>query len=185
MIRQIIVSLMRSVLASARSADRASFNFASAGDDVVIDPLVEIHDPERIHLGRNVHLRQGVVLQPGRNEIRIGSDSGINPYTCIYGKVRIGRYCMIAPHVMIAGGDHAIDGIDVPMIKKGRSTNRGVEIDDDVWLGASVVVVDGVRIGKGAVVAAGSVVTKDVGDYDIVAGNPARKIKNRLDGDSS
>ncbi|MFZ5765136.1 MAG: acyltransferase [Thermodesulfobacteriota bacterium] len=149
------------------------------GKGVTIDRHVRISNPERVFLGDFVQLNQGVVLRPGHHEIHIGASSGINPYVTIYGKVRIGRYAMIAPHVMIAGGNHVYDRTDIPMIKIGRSINLGVIIEDDVWLGANAVVLDGVTIGTGAIVSAGAVVVADVAPYDIVAGNPARVIKNR------
>ncbi len=151
------------------------------GKNLRIEQHVQFSDAQNILLGNDILICQGVILRPRRNQIFIDDGSSINPYVCIFGKVRIGKYATIAPNVMVFGGNHAIDGIDVPMIQKGRSDIRGIEIGDDVWLGASSVILDGVSIGKGAVVGAGSVVTKDVQGYDIVAGNPARRIGSRLD----
>lgn len=153
--------------------------FGKKGSSLVIGRQVCFTNPKNIYIGDNVQLQQGVVLRPGRNKIFIGDDTGINPYVCIYGKVSIGKYGMIAPHVMIAGGNHSYDRLDVPMIKAGKSTNKGIIIGDDVWVGANSVVLDGVTIGNGAIIGAGSTVTSDVGPFDIVAGSPARRIGTR------
>lgn len=152
-----------------------------AGRGVTLGPCVEILQPQRVRLDNDVTLRTCVILQPGRHQIAIGRGSGINPYVCIYGQVEIGAYAMIAPHVVLAGGNHAIDDTDTPMILQGRGTSHGIVVEDDVWLAAHAVVTDGVRIGRGAVVAAGAVVTRDVSPYDIVAGVPATRIGSRHD----
>ncbi len=65
------------------------------------------------------------------------------------------------------------------MILWGKGSNKGIITEEDVWIGANSIVIDGVKIGKGAVIAAGAVVTKDVNPYDIVSGNPAKVIKSR------
>jgi acetyltransferase-like isoleucine patch superfamily enzyme len=85
---------------------------------------------------------------------------------------------MIAPHVMLAGGNHGYFDTTKPM-RFQEGTINGVVTGNDVWIGANAVVLDGVTIGDGAVVAAGAVVTKDVEAYAIVAGNPAKVIKHR------
>ena len=152
------------------------------GRGCLVDPTVEFRNERNIFLGDNVKVRRGVVLQANRaaeNAIRVGDESEINPYVCIFGKADIGRYVMIAPHVMIAGGNHIIDDFSQPMCKVPRSTNLGVTIEDDVWVGANVCIVDGVRLGTGCVVGAGAVVTRDVAPFDIVVGNPAKVVGNR------
>lgn len=156
-----------------------------AGRNVRLDRGVEFRPPERVSIGDDTQLRTGVILQPGRHEITIGNRCGVNPYVCIYGKVDIGDFAMIAPHVMIAGGNHAFDDTTQPMILQGRGTNRGVVIENDVWLGANAVVTDGCRVGTGAVVGAGAVVTHDVQPYEIVAGSPARPIGRRPRSDAA
>ena len=154
--------------------------FSQIGVNLYIDKNVEILYPERISIGGHVQLRQGVVLRAGKNGIAIGDYTAVNPFTCIFGNVRIGKYVMIAPHVMIAGGNHDFTDITMPMILQGKGTNKGICIKDDVWLGANSVILDGVTIGNGAIVGAGAVVTKDVAPYEIVAGNPASKIGSRV-----
>lgn len=168
---------MFSALINAARVARLRRKGCSVRSPITVDARVEIRGKGRIVIGRNVRIRTGVVLQTP-DEIVIGDYTGLNPYVTIYGKVTIGRYVMVAPHVMMAGGDHKFDDPSRPMKLQGH-TSRGIVVEDDVWIGANAVVVDGVRIGRGAIVAAGTVVTKDVEPYAIVGGNPARLIKFR------
>lgn len=148
-------------------------------ETVIIKYNCSLLNPEKITLQKNVKLNYGVILQPGYWEIVIGENSLINQYSCLYGNIIIGQNVMIAPHVMLAGGFHKSDRIDVPMLFQGDGTKGKIKIGDDVWIGANAVVLDGVEIGNGCIIGAGSVVTKNVKDYDVVAGNPAKIIYNR------
>ena len=129
-----------------------------------------------VFIGKNVFIKEGVILRGSK--IILGDNVGINPYTVIYGNVRIGSHVMISPHVTIAGGNHGFKSIDKPM-KCQKCTSKGIVIGDDVWVGSNSVILDGVNIYEGAIIAAGSVVTKDVNRYDVVAGVPAKVINNR------
>ena len=104
-------------------------------------------------------------------------------------KIIIGDHVMFGPEVMIIGGNHRYDFIGKFMDEINDSQKRpeddiGVIIEDDVWIGARVIVLDGVRIGRGSVIGAGSVVTKDIPPYSICAGVPARVLKFRWDIDT-
>jgi len=136
-----------------------------------------IEDPKKVHIGEHVRIREGVIIRSGSG-VSIGDHTGLNPYVVISGRVIIGKYNMIAPHAMLAGGNHEFRDRTVPMKLQGGRV-KGIILEDDVWVGANSVIVDGVRVGKGAIVAAGSVVTEDVQPYAIVGGNPARVIKHR------
>ncbi len=95
------------------------------------------------------------------------------------GRITIGSKCIFAQHISIIAANHLI-AKDQYMIDQAWDTEKNfVEIGDDVWIGSGVSILPGVRVGKGAILAAGSVVTKDVGEYEIVAGVPARLIKCR------
>ena len=102
-------------------------------------------------------------------------------------KLRIGSYCSIAPNVQfLLGGEHQINSISTYPFKVyefGYSREAGskgdIVVKDDVWIGTNVIILPGVHIGKGSVVGAGAVVTKDVPEYSVVGGNPARVIKKR------
>jgi acetyltransferase-like isoleucine patch superfamily enzyme len=98
----------------------------------------------------------------------------------IYSKVKIGDYSMLAPEVKIIGGDHRFDLVGLPMIFSGRDIQLETEIGKDVWIGTRTTILRGVKIGDGAIIAANSVVTKDVTPYSIVGGCPAKFIKNRF-----
>lgn len=86
---------------------------------------------------------------------------------------------MMGPDVVILLHNHRFDRTDVPMRFQEFSESEPVIIDDDVWIGCRVTILPGVRIGKGAIIGAASVVTKDVPEYAIVGGNPAKVIKMR------
>jgi acetyltransferase-like isoleucine patch superfamily enzyme len=105
---------------------------------------------------------------------------GINVHICA--NVQIGHFVLLASDVAIVGGDHRFDVVGVPIRFTGRD---GMEelltvIEDDVWIGHGCIIIAGVRIGRGAVVAAGTVVTKDVPPYAIVGGVPAKLIRYRF-----
>ncbi len=96
----------------------------------------------------------------------------------ISGSIKIGHTCLIASGCKFIDHDHGV-AKDVP-INIQRAVVAPIEISDEVWLGVNVVVLKGVRIGRGAVVAAGSVVTRDVGEYEIVGGIPAKFLRKRI-----
>jgi acetyltransferase-like isoleucine patch superfamily enzyme len=113
---------------------------------------------------------------PGR--VTFGQSCQVNEYAFIQ-EAEIGNFVMIAPNVAILASTHNHDRTDIPMIFQGETTDRKVFIEDDVWLGRNVLVMPGVRIGKGSIVAAGAVVTGDVPQYKVVGGVPARIISDR------
>ena len=87
---------------------------------------------------------------------------------------------MMAEDVLFLGGGHKYNRLDIPIGHQGAEPKTPLTIDDDVWIGARAMILPGCKhIGKGVIVGAGSVVTKDIPDYAIVGGNPARVIKYR------
>lgn len=92
---------------------------------------------------------------------------------------KCGDNVMMAPDCIIYVRNHESSRLDIPMCEQGSTEERPVVIGNDVWIGGRVIILPGVKIGDGAIIGAGSVVTKDVSEYDVVAGNPARVIKNR------
>lgn len=109
-----------------------------------------------------------------------GEYSFVGPHSVIYPNVSIGRYTMLANNVNILGGDHCYKNVELPIIFSGRDKLRPTIIGDDVWIGAHSVIMTGVSIGNGVIVAAGSVVTKDLAPYGIYGGVPAKLIKMRF-----
>jgi acetyltransferase-like isoleucine patch superfamily enzyme len=100
---------------------------------------------------------------------------------CILGpKVKLGRYVMLGPNVAVVGNDHVTSKPGVPIIFSGRPALKETVIEDDVWVGFGAIIMAGVRIGRGAIIGARSVVTKSVPPYEIHAGVPARKIGERF-----
>ncbi len=104
----------------------------------------------------------------------------IGPNCIIYPKVKIGAYSMLANNVSIIGGDHIFTKAGVPIIFSGREKEKSTIIGKDVWIGAHSIIMRGVIIGDGTIVAAGSVVTKDLEAFSIYGGIPAKKIKDRF-----
>lgn len=121
----------------------------------------------------------------------ISKDFELGPYSLvsrgayICGKVKAGKYVMLAPDVTIAGADHVFDQPGMPMYFAGRPELQETVIEDDVWIGARVCILAGVRIGRGSIVAMGSVVTRDVLPYSIVGGIPSKLIRQRFDAEAA
>ena len=117
------------------------------------------------------------VLQPGGG-ICIGSGSGLGVNCSVHGPIRIGDNVMMGPDVTILSQTHNIERTDIPMGQQGMRVAE-VVIGNDVWIGMRVVIMPGVKVGNGAVIGAGAVVTKDVPDFAVVGGVPAKIIKYR------
>jgi acetyltransferase-like isoleucine patch superfamily enzyme len=135
-----------------------------------------------IIFGDHCLIGHGVLLMPGTGDgvIQFGSESTIHPYSIIAGTggVYIGNGVRIAGHAVIMSHNHNFDRVDIPIWQQGI-TCAPIHIEDDVWLGARVTVLPGVRIGTGAVIGAGAVVTEDIPARAIAVGIPARVVKYR------
>lgn len=160
----------------------------TAGKNLILEDNVFINalSEEGIRTGDNVSIARdsilictGVIAHQGKG-IFIGKGTGINTgaYLGGQGGIHIGEQVIIGPGVQIFSENHNYEQPGIA-IKDQGVTRLGVSIGDHCWLGGRVTVLDGVHIGKGCVVAAGSVVTKSCPDYSILAGVPARIIKSR------
>lgn len=116
-------------------------------------------------------------------DLRAGNFCYIGPRCSIKPGVTIGDFTLLANNVQIIGCDHRFDIPGVPIIFSGRPEQLQTTIGKDCWIGANVIIMRGIKIGDGTIVAAGSVVTKSLDSYSIYAGVPARKIKDRFVGD--
>lgn len=136
-----------------------------------------------IEIDSYAEINEFVIIRTFDNPVVIGKYTQINPFTVIYGGsgVYIGDNVMIAPHCMIASGNHNYKQLDKPIRFAEDVTKGPIIIEDGVWIGANSTIVDGVRIGHNAVVAANSVVTKDVKPFEIVSGIPAKLFGDRID----
>lgn len=128
--------------------------------------------------GKNVNVEGGAFFHSGSN-LRIGDNSGIGVNADIGGEVTIGNDVMMGPNCVILTRNHKFDRTDIPMNQQNFAEYKAVSIADDVWIGQNVIILPGVQIAKGVVIGAGSVVTRNVSEYDVVAGNPARVLRNR------
>lgn len=127
--------------------------------------------------GKNINIEHGAYFGSGR-DIEIGNNSGLGFNCRVYGPLKIGDDVMMGPDVMIFTQNHETGRLDIPM-RLQTAPKEPVFIGDDVWIGARVIILPGKKIGKGVIIGAGAVVTKDVPDYAVVVGNPARVIKFR------
>ncbi len=128
--------------------------------------------------GKGVNIESGAAFSP---KVTLGDYSGIGINAKIYGTCHIGRYVMMGTDVTIITRNHRFDRTDIPMMEQGFEEERPVYIGNDVWIGDRALILPGVHIGDGSIIAAGAVVTKDVPPYSIVAGVPARKIRDRFE----
>ena len=112
----------------------------------------------------------------------MGMHCYINPHCVMFtgNGITLGDYVLLAPGVMLMPSNHAFARRDIPIRHQGFLQSRGgIVIEDDVWIGANSVILDGTHIGKGAIIAAGSVVRGQVPPYEIWGGTPAMMIKDR------
>ncbi|MEZ4711353.1 MAG: acyltransferase [Caldilineaceae bacterium] len=153
------------------------------GDHVVIDAL----SAQGVILGNNVTIAMhstiqctGVIRRLGVG-LKIGDNSAIGPYSFLgaQGGIEIGDNVIMGPRVNFHAENHNYNQIDLPIRLQGE-TRKGIWIDNDCWIGAGSIILDGVHINAGCVVAAGSIVTKSIPAYSIVGGVPAKIIKSRL-----
>jgi maltose O-acetyltransferase len=127
--------------------------------------------------GKKVNIEPKVIFF-NMSQSEIGDYSGIGMRSYV-GTVKIGRDVMIGEEFMAYSRNHEFKDVSLPMRMQGWQEDRPIIIEDDVWIGARVTILPGVKIGRGAIIGAGSVVTSDIPPYCIVAGNPARIIRSR------
>lgn len=135
----------------------------------------------QIYLKKNVILDRGVDIRSlEEGYIEIGENVYIGPYSCIAGPgpIKIGKSCLIGSHSGIYGNNHNFADPRYEIREQGI-TFKGITIEDDCWLGTNVKVLDGVTIGRGSVIGAGAVVTKDIPSYSVAVGVPAKVISQR------
>lgn len=135
------------------------FTLPECGNVQFLHPGVTINFPENVTIGDNIIINRNVLIT-ARSSITIGNN------------------VLIGSNVVLNDSNHQFADRETPINKQGH-TAEPIVIEDDVWIASNAIILKGVHIGKGAVVAAGSVVTKDVAPYTVVAGVPAKIIKNR------
>ncbi len=152
------------------------------GDYVFINALSR----NGVRLGRNVSIGQnsiiectGVIRELGEG-IEIGDNVGISPnaFIAVRGSISIGKNTIFGPGVSIHSENHCFSDRYRPIRTQG-ATREGIKIGKDCWIGSKAIILDGVNIGNGCIVAAGAVVNRDVPDYAVVGGVPAKFLKYR------
>ncbi len=129
-------------------------------------------------VGRDCRLDKSLFVYPGR--VSLGKRVYIGRYCYLDGDITIGDFTMLASSVAVVGGDHAFHQPGVLMIDSGREHWKPTKIGRDCWIGHGAILLNGITIGDGSIVAAGSVVLSDVPPLTIVAGNPARVVRPRF-----
>lgn len=149
------------------------------GSKGVLGRNVRVLGSVGLDLGSRIGIRNSVTLG-GYGRITVGDGTAINEGCVITAmeRVDIGARVMIAPRVYILDVDHKFDRRDIPIAEQGYVV-RPVVIEDDVWIGTGAVITKGVRIARGAIIGANSVVTRDIPPYAIAVGVPAKVIKER------
>lgn len=128
------------------------------------------------YCGKNVNIEKGAGFGP---ELQIGDNSGVGQDCKLSGKIIIGKDVMMGPNCIMRTYSHAHSRIDIPMDQQGFEEEQIMHIGDDVWIGTNVIILPGVNVGNHCILGAGAIVTKDVPDYAIVGGNPAKIIRMR------
>ncbi len=145
------------------------------GDNCFVSPLAAVFC-DRLEMGERSYIAAHAYVT---GEVVTGAHCTINPYAVVRGRVTLGEGVRIGAHASIIASNHGFDDPHTPIFQQ-QGTVKGITFGDDVWVGSGAIIVDGVHVGSHCVLAAGAVVTRDVADYAVVGGNPARLIRDRL-----
>ncbi len=154
------------------------------GDNVVIDDQCCLDakgsDNRGITIGSGVFVGRNTILSCKNGDIVLDdrANLGFNCEIFSASTVHVGSDVLMAAYTYLVGGDHLYDRVDIPVLQQGR-TARGIEVGAGVWLGAHVVVTDGSRVGRDAIVGAGAVVVGDIPEFAIAVGTPAKVLRDR------
>lgn len=152
-------------------------SYSSIGKDVWIGAY---GNRSKIVLNKNVNIKDRTTIYVKDCELLIDENSFLNGDCTIMAEsdVKIGKNVMIAPKCNIIATNHKYDDLNIDMIYQGLDS-KGIIIEDNVWIGINVTILDGVTIKSGSIIAAGAVVTKDTQSNSIYGGIPAKFIKKR------
>lgn len=158
-----------------------SDQFLKIGSNVIFESGVLVFHPENIDLGNNIYIGHNTILKAYyKNKLEIGDNTWIGQ-SCFFhsaGGITIGKNVGIGPSVKILTSVHSEEGISTPILFSSLEFKE-VSIGDDSDIGIGSIILPGVKVGRGVQIGAGSVVTKDVDDYTVVAGVPAKVLRKR------
>ena len=162
------------------------------GGNVHIGRLVWIHKTAiidakssgggAISIGDDTVINEFSDLISHGGSIEIGKNSYVGPFSVLYGHggLRVGNNVKIAASCILIPSNHLFDRLDLPICQQGEESS-GIIVEEDVWIGSRVTILDGVRVAKGCVIGAGAVVTRSTEAYGVYVGVPARKLRQRGD----
>jgi len=154
------------------------------GDNVVIDDNVVLDakgwDNDGIIIGSGVFIGRGTILNCKNGNIILNDyvNMGFNCHIFSAKQVKVGKNTLIAANCYLIGGTHKFDLLDIAPIEQEREA-KGIELKENIWLGANVQILDGVTIGRDSIIATSAVVNRDIPDYSIAVGIPAKAIKRK------
>lgn len=161
----------------AQQAALAATGCVTFGERAYISPLAGFV-PAKVRVGDGSYIAGYAYVT---EHVVMGAHCTINPYTVVRGQVTMGDGVRIGAHANVLGFNHNHADVNKPIYQQGVSA-KGIVIGDDVWIGSAATILDGVTVGSHCLIAAGAVVTRDVPDYAVVAGNPARMLRDRRSG---
>lgn len=161
----------------------------TAGQDLIVEEYAEINclSSENITIGNRVTIGRFAIIRPSNSYggpigkgLKIGDNSNIGAYNYVgcSGYIEIGDNVMLGPRVGLFAENHNFEVPEI-LIKEQGVTLKFIKIENNCWIGTNSVILAGVTIGEGSVIAAGSVVTKDIPPFSVAAGVPAKVIKAR------
>jgi len=184
-------SMLTGATEGERLALEHGFRLATRHEHVTLDPSCRISPEARINprqgaiaMGPRGQIALGAIVQ---GNVRFGTNCSVQAYSTLIGygsrdnpngQITIGDNVRIAPYVMMIAANHNFADPDRPICEQGL-TAKPITIEDDVWVGGRVSVMAGVTIGRGSVIGAGAVVTKDIPPYSIAVGVPAKVVGSR------
>ncbi|RFZ94534.1 acyltransferase [Mucilaginibacter conchicola] len=137
---------------------------------------LDIFPFNKFSMGDHAVVESFSVINNGVGDIMIGHHTGIGLRNTLIGPVTLGNYVTLAQNITLSGLNHGFEDVTTP-IRLQKVITKQITVCDEVWIGANSVITAGVTIGKHSVIGAGSVVTKDIPEYCVALGNPAKVIK--------
>ncbi|MBU0697705.1 MAG: acyltransferase [Bacteroidetes bacterium] len=188
-IQRIFFKKSRGLVLVGKGVSLRYSKYLTAGKDLIIEDFAEINcmATKGIVLGNRVTIGKFALIRPTNaygGEIgvglKVGNNSSFGPFAYIgcSGFIEIGDNVIMGPRVGIYAENHVFENLDISIKEQGVK-REFVKIDDDCWIASNVNILAGVTIGKGCIIASGSIVNKDIPPYSIVAGVPAKVIRKR------